>query len=70
MTIVRYLFLAACGGGGAFGALHVLRTAIANNFSGVDVSVADGGVLVLGPVAILGALLGAFVGAILIPGRR
>ncbi len=66
----RYLFLLICAGGGAYGTLYLLRNIIQQHFSGVEVSLADGGVLVLGPLGILGALLGAFVGAVLLPRRR
>jgi hypothetical protein len=65
----RSLFLLAAAGGGAWGAFRVLDEMVKRVDGGRDFHLTSEATLLVIPVCILGALIGALIGGILFPKR-
>jgi hypothetical protein len=68
--ILRRLFLLATAGGGVWLALHAVDLIAVQAGNGVDFHLSREGIPLLIPIGMAGAMVGAFVGAMLFPARR
>jgi len=66
----RAIFLIGCAVGGVVGALKLLTMAMERAGAGHELNPTEGGVFVMIPVGIVGALVGAMIGGMLLPRRR
>jgi hypothetical protein len=65
----RKIFLLGCTAGGVYGSIQLLKSFSAQ--LGVEnLSISGEGVLLAIPVAMVGALVGAFLGSLLYPSHR
>ncbi|HEU4753385.1 MAG TPA: hypothetical protein VFU47_09785 [Armatimonadota bacterium] len=67
--VIRAILLLACAGGGVWGAFRVLEM-LAHQAGAKELTYNAEAVPLLIPVGMLGAILGAFIGGILIPSPR
>lgn len=67
MTWFRRVGLLVFAGGGAWGAFHLLGRLVQRVDGGAEYHLTSEAVLLVVPVCVVGALVGAFVGGILLP---
>lgn len=68
-TFFRGIVLLAFGSAGVAGAFRVLDELV-SRMGGADFRAVDGGIFLMFPVGLLGALFGALVGGMLLPRRH
>lgn len=69
-NLFRALFMIACAVGGVIGALKLLERMMTQAGAASQLEFHEGGVFVMIPVGIIGALVGAMLGGMLLPRRR
>ena len=69
-NLFRVLFLVGSAVGGVIGAMKLVTMAMERAGAGHELEMSQGGVFVMIPVGVIGALVGAMLGGMLLPRRR